>query len=48
MTETREYLAKYEKQFIKNLKRYPSSKKQIKRYAFFLTVGPHDKAYAMK
>ena len=31
MIDGREYLAKYEKQFIKNLKRYQSLKKQIRR-----------------
>jgi len=41
MTEPREYLAKYEKQFIKNIKRYPSNKKQIKRCVERIILDPY-------
>jgi len=41
MTDEGEYLAKYEKQFFKNLKRYQSLKKQIRRGVERVIADPY-------
>jgi Txe/YoeB family toxin of Txe-Axe toxin-antitoxin module len=41
MTDVRGYLAKYEKQFIKNLNRYSSLKNQIKRCTQRIISDPY-------